>query len=66
MTNRLISQRGGRIANTAGDSVLAEFPSAVNALQLPLGIQERIDTVHEEVPEERRVSFRIGLHVGGP
>ena len=61
MTNRLISQRGGRIANTAGDSVLAEFPSAVNALQLPLGIQERIDTVHEE---EGRVSFRIGLHVG--
>ena len=64
MTDRLIAQHGGRIANTAGDSILAEFPSAVDALQCALGIQERIDTRHEEVPEERRVSFRIGLHVG--
>lgn len=64
MTDRLIAQHGGRIANTAGDSILAEFPSAVGALQCALGIQERIAAVHEEVPEERRVSFRIGLHVG--
>jgi class 3 adenylate cyclase/DNA-binding MarR family transcriptional regulator len=64
MTDRLIAQHGGRIANTAGDSILAEFPSAVDALQCALGIQERIAAVHEEVPEERRVSFRIGLHVG--
>jgi class 3 adenylate cyclase len=64
MTDRLIQQHGGRIANTAGDSILAEFPSAVDALQCALGIQERIAAVHEEVQEERRVSFRIGLHVG--
>ena len=62
MTDRLIAQHGGRIANTAGDSILAEFPSAVDALQCALGIQERIAAVHEEVPEERRVSFRIGLY----
>ena len=64
VTDRLIAQHGGRIANTAGDSILAEFPSAVDALQCALGIQERIAAVHEEVPEERRVAFRIGLHVG--
>ncbi len=64
MTDRLIQQHGGRIANTAGDSILAEFPSAVDALQCALGIQERIAAVHDEVPEERRVSFRIGVHVG--
>jgi adenylate cyclase len=64
MTDRLIAQHGGRIANTAGDSILAEFPSVVGALQCALGIQERIAAMHEEVPEERRVSFRIGLHVG--
>jgi adenylate cyclase len=64
MTDRLIAQHGGRIANTAGDSILAEFPSAVGALQCALGIQERIAAVHEAVPEERRVCFRIGLHVG--
>jgi adenylate cyclase len=64
IADRLIAQHGGRIANTAGDSILAEFPSAVDALQCALGIQERIGAVNEEVPEERRVSFRIGLHVG--
>jgi adenylate cyclase len=64
VTDRFIAQHGGRIANTAGDSILAEFPSAVDALQCALGIQERIAAVNDEVPEERRVSFRIGLHVG--
>jgi len=64
VTDRLIAQHGGRIANTAGDSILAEFPSAVDALQCALGIQERIAAVNDEVPAERRVSFRIGVHVG--
>ncbi|HZF33969.1 MAG TPA: adenylate/guanylate cyclase domain-containing protein [Candidatus Angelobacter sp.] len=64
VTDRLIAQQGGRIANTAGDSILAEFPSAVDALHCALGIQERIGAVNDEVPEERRLSFRIGIHVG--
>ena len=64
ITDRLIHQHGGRIANTAGDSILAEFSSAFDGLQCALGIQERIAAVHEEMPEQRRVSFRIGLHVG--
>jgi len=64
VTDREIEQSGGRIANTAGDSILAEFPSAVDALQCALNIQERIAAVNSEIPEERRVSFRIGLHVG--
>jgi class 3 adenylate cyclase len=64
VTDREIEQSGGRIANTAGDSILAEFPSAVDALQCALDIQERIAAVNREIPEERRVSFRIGLHVG--
>jgi adenylate cyclase len=63
-TDRQIEQHGGRIANTAGDSILAEFPSAVDALQCALGIQERIAAVNGEVPEPRRVAFRIGIHVG--
>jgi adenylate cyclase len=64
ITDRLIAQHGGRIANTAGDSILAEFPSAVDALQCSLGILERVAAVNQEIPEERRVSFRIGLHAG--
>ena len=64
IADRLIAQHGGRIANTAGDSILAEFPSAFDALQCALGIQERIGAVNDQVPEERRLTFRIGLHVG--
>ena len=64
MTDRLIVQHGGRIANTAGDSILAEFPSVVDALQCSLGIHEKMAAVHQEVPEDRQVTFRIGLHVG--
>lgn len=64
ITDRLIAQYGGRIANTAGDSILAEFPSSVYALQCALAIQERIAAVNEEAPKERRMAFRIGLHVG--
>src|SRR5215813_10168038 len=64
ITDRLIPQHDGRIANTAGDSILAEFPSAADAVQCGLAIQERVGAVNDAVPEERRVSFRIGVHVG--
>ena len=64
ITDRLIPRHGGRIANTAGDSILAEFPSAVEALRCAIAVQERITATNLEVPEARRVRFRIGLHVG--
>jgi adenylate cyclase len=38
----LIQNHGGRIANTAGDSVLAEFPSAVDAVQCAVAVQEKL------------------------
>lgn len=62
--DRLITEHGGRIANTAGDSVLAEFPSAVDAVQCALDVQEALAQASQEAPEERRVRLRIGVHVG--
>jgi adenylate cyclase len=62
--DRLIVEHGGRIANTAGDSVLAEFPSAVEAVQCAVNIQTALAVANQDTPEERRVRFRIGLHVG--
>jgi class 3 adenylate cyclase len=64
ITDRLLARYRGRIANTAGDSVLAEFASAVDALQCGLEIQDRLAVLNEEVPDDRRVRLRIGLHVG--
>jgi adenylate cyclase len=62
--DRLIAEHRGRIANTAGDSVLAEFPSVVDAVQCAVEVQKALAEANEGVPEERRMSFRIGLHVG--
>src|SRR5215208_5433279 len=62
--DRLIAEHRGRIANTAGDSVLAEFPSVVDAVQCAVEVQQALAEANEGVPEERRMSFRIGVHVG--
>jgi adenylate cyclase len=60
----LIAEHGGRIANTAGDSVLAEFPSAVDAVECALDVQERLAEANQSLPADRRLEFRIGVHVG--
>ena len=57
--DRLIAEHRGRIANTAGDSVLAEFPSVVDAVQCAVQVQEALAEANEGVPEDRRMSFRI-------
>jgi adenylate cyclase len=54
----------GRIANTAGDSFLIEFPSAVNALRFAIEIQSEIAGRNCEVPKQQRLEFRIGINVG--
>src|SRR3954467_9180206 len=62
--DRLIAEHRGRIANTAGDSVLADFPSVVDAVQCAVEVQQAIREANEGVAEDRRMSFRIGVHVG--
>ena len=62
--DRLIAQHRGRIANTAGDSVLAEFPSVVDAVQCAVEVQEALAEANQGVPEDRRMTFRIGVHMG--
>jgi adenylate cyclase len=62
--DRLVAEHGGRIANTAGDSVLAEFPSAVDAVQCAVAVQEAIAQAVQGTPEDNRLRFRIGVHVG--
>jgi len=54
----------GRIANTAGDSVLAEFNSVVDALHCAIEIQAALTRENQTLPSERRMQFRIGVHTG--
>ena len=55
---------GGRIANTAGDSVLAEFGSAVEAVQCAVEAQTALAEANSGLAPDRRISFRIGIHIG--
>lgn len=60
----LIAEHGGRIANTAGDSLLLEFPSAVDAVRCAVAVQAGMAGRNADVEETRRVEFRIGINVG--
>jgi adenylate cyclase len=62
--NKLIGDHGGRIANTAGDSVLAEFGSAVDAVQCAVEAQNALAEANASLAPDRRISFRIGIHIG--
>jgi class 3 adenylate cyclase len=59
-----IARYRGRVAGTAGDSVLAEFASVLDAVHAAISIQESLATANEALPETRRMRFRIGINVG--
>ncbi len=60
----LIDKHGGRIFNTAGDAVLAEFDSAVECVRCAISIQEELRTRNAEMPEDRQICLRIGINIG--
>jgi class 3 adenylate cyclase len=64
VTDDFIARYGGRIFNTAGDAVLAEFPSAVEAVRCAIDIQESLRTRNMAYPTSRQMSFRIGITIG--
>ncbi|MGL4495524.1 MAG: adenylate/guanylate cyclase domain-containing protein [Beijerinckiaceae bacterium] len=59
-----VKRAGGRIFNTAGDAVLAEFTSAVEATRCAIDIQESLRTRNLAFPPSKRMEFRIGLTIG--
>jgi adenylate cyclase len=60
----LIGRHGGRIIDTAGDGILAEFPSVIGATECAVEIQTVMAERNEGVPESRRMRFRIGINLG--
>src|SRR5262249_21261222 len=60
----LIARHRGRIVGTAGDSVLAEFASVVDAVQCTVVIQQTLKAENARLPAERRMEFRIGINLG--
>ena len=62
--DKLFVEHGGRIFNTAGDSVLAEFQSAVSAVICASEFQKLLKERNLNVAEESQMHFRIGLNMG--
>jgi len=60
----LIAQHRGRIFNTAGDAILAEFASPVEAVRCATEIQAALRTRNDQLPPSRRVEFRLGVNLG--
>ena len=59
-----IQKHQGRVVGTAGDSMLAEFASVVDAVRCAVGIQEELKDRNKELSEDRRMEFRIGVNLG--
>jgi adenylate cyclase len=60
----VIEKYRGRVVDSPGDNILAEFISVVDAVQSGVEIQEVIRAKNAELPEERRMEFRIGINLG--
>src|SRR5437764_1702386 len=64
VTDDFIAKSGERMFNTAGDAVLAELPSAVEAVRCAIDIQESLRTRNMAYPPSRQMAFRIGITIG--
>ena len=64
IVDRLIASHRGRIFSTAGDSLVADFASAVDAVQCAVEVQEAIAKENADRPVAEQMRFRIGIHVG--
>jgi adenylate cyclase len=60
----LIAEDGGRIFKRTGDGILVEFPSAVDAVQNAMALQEEIAGRNDDLPESQRLVFRMGINLG--
>jgi class 3 adenylate cyclase/TolB-like protein/cytochrome c-type biogenesis protein CcmH/NrfG len=60
----LIGKHDGRIFGSAGDSVVAEFPSPVEAVRAAQEIQQALEMLESDLPADRRMEFRIGINIG--
>jgi adenylate cyclase len=60
----LIQKHLGRVVDATGDNILAEFPSVVDTVKCAVKIQEILKAKNAELPEDRRMDFRIGVNLG--
>ena len=60
----IVQQHRGRVVDSPGDNLLAEFPSVLEAVQCAVAIQREINARNMELPVQRRMQFRLGINLG--
>ncbi len=60
----IVQQHSGRVVDSPGDNLLVEFTSVVYAVQCAVAVQKEINTRNNQLPENRRIRFRIGINLG--
>jgi adenylate cyclase len=60
----LIQSHSGRVVDAVGDNLLAEFSSAVDAVQCAIKIQEKLKKENSKYADHRKLQFRIGINIG--
>ena len=60
----VVAEHDGKIFGSAGDSIIAEFSSPVNATRCAVEMQERMASLNEDIPEDRQMVFRVGINLG--
>jgi class 3 adenylate cyclase len=60
----LVQQFSGRVVDSPGDNILAEFTSVVDAVQCAVKVQKELKVRNQELPEDTRLEFRNGINIG--
>jgi adenylate cyclase len=60
----IVTEHNGRVVDSPGDNILSEFASVVDAVQCAVEIQKVLKAKNEDLPEDRRMIFRIGVNLG--
>ena len=64
ITDKIIHGLDGRIFSTAGDSIMAEFASPVDAMEAAIAIQKEVSTKAKEIQDNITIEFRVGINLG--
>jgi adenylate cyclase len=64
LISEIIQQHNGRVVDSPGDNILAEFASVVDAVNGAIKIQQEIKKSNADIPADRRMEFRIGINLG--
>ncbi len=64
VTDPMVDHYGARIVGTAGDGLLFEFPSVVEAVNCAVEVQKRMAERNADLPDDRKMLYRIGINLG--